>query len=148
MFVRTKADRHGHRHHQLVRSVRTGRTVRQHVLADLGQAPSLNAALRQWPAEIAHLRQRGAAARSAAERLRAQMPPTWVPGGVVPRPSRYGMRAANRSFGQYWAAWDRAAKLDRAADRLYGRLGRLCNIVEHEVGTTLTADDEPLREEA
>ena len=143
MFVRAKTNRHGHRRHQLVRSVRIEGAVRQEIVAYLGDATSASRALQQWAARISYLRQQAAELRSAAERIRAQMPQVWLAAGMVPRPSRWGMRAANRAFGRYWAAWDRAAKLDRAADRLQGRLDRLRNVVEHEVGTT-AADDEQL----
>lgn len=143
MFVRSKTNRHGHRRHQLVRSVRTQGAVRQEIVAHLGDVASVGTALRRWPAQIAELRQQAAEQRNAAERMRAQMPAVWLEAGMVPRPSRRGMRAANRAFGRYWVAWDRAAKLDRAADRLQGRLDRLRIVVEHEVGTT-PADDEQL----
>lgn len=136
MFVRSKTNRHGHRRHQLVRSVRTQGAVRQEIVAHLGDVASVGTALRRWPAQIAELRQQAAEQRNAAERMRAQMPAVWLEAGMVPRPSRWGMRAANRAFGRYWAAWDPAARLDRKADRLQGRLDRLRSIVEHEVGTT------------
>lgn len=136
MFVRAKTNRHGHRRHQLVRSVRIEGTVRQEIVAYLGDAASASKALQQWAVRITDLHQRAAELRSAAERIRAQMPPVWLAAGMVPRPSRWGMRAANRAFGRYWATWDRATRLDRKADRLQGR-----KIVEHKVGTTPAADD-------
>ncbi|MGH7788582.1 MAG: hypothetical protein ACRERC_17055 [Candidatus Binatia bacterium] len=142
MFVREKYDRHGHQRHQLVRSVRRQGAVRQQLVAYLGEATSVDAALHQWPPQIAILRQQSAELRSEAERLRAQMPPAWLETGVVPRPRRWGMRRAQQQFGRYWACWDRAAQLDRSADRLQRRFDRLRNVVEHGVGTT--PDDEAL----
>jgi len=136
VFIRAKSDRHGHRRNQLVRSVRTGGAVHQQIVAYLGDAPSVTAALRRWRTRIASLRQRAAELRTAAERFRAQMPQVWVQDGVVPRPSRFGMRAANKAFGMYWSAWAAAERADRAADRLQRRLDRLRDAVEHEVGTT------------
>lgn len=117
--------------------------VRQEIVAHLGDVASASAAFKQWPVQITDLRQQAAQLRSAAERMGAQIPPVWLEAGMVPRPSRWGMRAANRAFGRYWATWDRAFRLDRKADRLQGRLDRLRNVVEHEVGTT-PADDEQL----
>ena len=139
MFIRAKSDCHGYQRHQLVRSVRTGGAVHQEIVAYLGDAPSVTAALRQWPTRTANLRQRAAELRSQAERIRAQMPQGWMQDGVVPRPSRYGMRAANKAFGMYWSTWAAAERVDRAADRLQRRLDRLRDAVEHKVGTT--ADD-------
>lgn len=147
MFVRRKIDRRGRPHHQLVQSLRHGPHIRQRILAYLGDAGSIEAALVGWPAQIVDLRDRAVECRVAAERLKAQMPPPWMPHGVVPRPSRWGMRLAQKRFGQYWMEWDRAEKLDRAADRLQRRLDRLRDLVEHELGTTLN-DDELLRDEA
>ena len=147
MFIRAKSDCHGHRRHQLVRSVRTGGAVRQEIVAYLGDAPSVTAALRQWRTRIASLRQRAAELRSQAERFRAQMPQGWVQDGVVPRPSRYGMRAANKAFGRYWSTWASSEKLDRAADRLERRLDRLRDSVKRQLGTT-PEDDEALDREA
>lgn len=136
MFVRSKTNRHGHRRHQLVRSVRAGGAVRQQIVAYLGDAASVSIALRQWSDRIADLRREAAELRSTAERARAQIPPVWLGADAVPRPSRWGMRRANKMFTRYWAAWDRSAKLDRAADRLQRRLDRLSDAVEHKVGTT------------
>ena len=99
--------------------------------------------MREWPSQIAQLRQHALELRSKAEQMRAKMPPIWLEAGMVPRPSRYGMRAANRVFGSYWIAWDRAARLDHAADRLQRRLDRLREVVKQELGTT-PVDDEAL----
>lgn len=143
MFVRRKANGLGRLRYQLVHSTRSGRTVRQHVLVDLGQAPTVDTALRQWPRQVTQLRQRAAELRSAAEGMRAKMPPIWLEAGMVPRPGRWGMRAANRACSEYWSVWNRAGTLDRAADRLQLRLDRLRDIVKHELGTT-SVDDEAL----
>ena len=78
MFIRRKADRRGRVRHQLVRSTRYGQIVRQHVLVDLGQAPAVANASREWRQQIVHLRQHAAELRSAAEQMRAKMPPAWL----------------------------------------------------------------------
>lgn len=123
--------------------MRYGRSVRQHVLVDLGKAATVDSALPLWPRQVAQLRQRAAELRSEAEHLRVRMPTAWLDAGTVPRPSRWGMRKANAAFSWYWATWHRAAKLDRAADRLERRLDRLRDVVKHELSTTLV-DDEAL----
>lgn len=129
MHVRMKRYR-GEPVYQLVEDYRDARGVRQRVVANLGDYPTVEEAMKDLPERIDALYRIAATCREAAEIVRAVMPSALMPDGVVPRPNSSGSREMNRLLWEYWTQIRFAERAERALAQLEPRLTHLMLVVK------------------